>query len=467
LGRTPKKAQQIAEQIEREILNERLPTGHRLGTEPELIEKYGVSRAVLREAIRLVERHQLAETRRGNLGGVFVAQPAEDAIARVLCSYLESIGLELDELFEARRLLEPALVRHAAIRSGRKAAVELEAILMERPEFGSISGNADLFDRYFARLGELARNPVLALFVRTAHRAGQHFALGLQFGKQGAVDAYQMVWRSLRATARAIAEHDAEHAHKLVQRRLVREEREWRKLPPRKRRPSGDALKRGDTLAREIAEEIRREGYRPGELFGSETELLAHYGVSRASLREAIRMLEQHGIAEMRRGLDGGLVVTEPDPGSVIRSASAYLAHLGLTIGPIKEARLLLEPSGAALAAERASGEALAELAAEHVRVLTLAGTEAAEAARNLHERIGDLSGNRVLALFTRVIIAAAWGLDGVAFPELPADAIETIRASDTRIIGALHARDAERTRQLIEVHLEITLEWWSALHAR
>ena len=64
------------------------------------------------------------------------------------------------------------------------------------------------------------------------------------------------------------------------------------------------------------------------------------------------------------------------------------------------------------------------------------------------------------------VIIAAAWGLDATALPRLPADAIETIRASDTRIVGALHERDAARTRRLVEVHLEITLEWWSALHS-
>ena len=176
-------------------------------------------------------------------------------------------------------------------------------------------------------------------------------------------------------------------------------------------------------------------------------------------------MLEQHGIAEMRRGLDGGLVVTEPSPDSVIRTASTYLSHVGLTIGAIREVRLLLEPVGAAFTAERASDEALAELAADHVRVLTLDSRAAPEAARALHERIADLSGNRALALFTRVMIAAAWGLE--RRPRLPADAVETLRKSDTRIMGALRARDADRTRRMVENHLEVTLEWWSVLHDR
>jgi DNA-binding FadR family transcriptional regulator len=467
LTRIPKRAQQVAEQIEREILDQQLPTGHRLGTEPELIAQYGVSRAVLREAIRLLERHQLAETRRGNLGGLFVAQPAEDAISRVLCAYLESIGLELGELFEARRLLEPALVRYAAIRAGRRGAETLEAILMERPEPGSPSENTDLFDRYFARLGEVARSPALALFVRAAHQAAGHVASGRQFSKQAGIDEYRTVWKSQLGVTKAIGERDVELAEKRVQRLLNHEEREWRARPPRRRRRAAGGLKGGDTLAREISEYIRHEGLEPGDWLGSEPDLLEHYGVSRAVLREAVRMLEQHRIAEMRRGLDGGLIVAKPDPASVIRAASVYLAHLGLATEPIKEARMLLEPAGAALAAERASESELSELAGEHVGVLTLEGTEAADAARGLHEHIVDLSGNRALALFTRVIIAAAWGLDRPVLPALPADALDAIRVSDTRIVGALHDRDAERARRAMEHHLEITFEWWAALYSR
>jgi DNA-binding FadR family transcriptional regulator len=467
LSRKPKKAQRIAEQIERNILNRGLPTGHRLGTEPELIAKYRVSRAVLREAIRIVERHQLVETRRGNLGGIYVAQPAEDAIARVLCAYLESIGLEQSELFEARSLLESALARSAAIRGSRDAAALLESILRERPEFESAAEGADLFDRFYVTLGAVARNPVLGLCVRTLHRAAEHVALGRHFGKPRAAEAYQRVWKSMLGVAHAIGEHDALRAEKLVRQRLEREDRWWRELPQRKRRPVGDALKQGDALAREISDEIRSKRYAPGDLFGSEAELIRHYGVSRASLREAIRMLEQHGIAEMRRGLDGGLCVCEPDAASVIRSASIYLAQLSLDIRSIKETRLLIEPAAAALACERARESDLAVLAAEHVRVLTLRSAAAGQAARTLHERIGDLSGNRALALFARVIIAAAWGVDSAALSRLPSNAIETIRASDTRIVGALHARDAKRAHELVTLHLEITLEWWAALHSR
>ena len=90
MAKTPKLAPTIARRIERDILNRRRPVGYRLGSEPELTSRYRVSRAVLREAIRIVERHQLAETRRGAGGGFFVCQPPRHAMASVLSGYLES-----------------------------------------------------------------------------------------------------------------------------------------------------------------------------------------------------------------------------------------------------------------------------------------------------------------------------------------------------------------------------------------
>ena len=103
MAAAPKLAQTVARGIESEILRKHHPPGQRLGTERELLRRYRVSRAVLREAIRLVERHGLGETRRGAGGGLFVARPAREAIAGVLSGYLESHGVELAEIFEETR----------------------------------------------------------------------------------------------------------------------------------------------------------------------------------------------------------------------------------------------------------------------------------------------------------------------------------------------------------------------------
>ena len=54
---------------------EDLQPGDLVGTEPELIEREGVSRALLREAVRLLEHHHIARMRRGPGGGLFVMAP--------------------------------------------------------------------------------------------------------------------------------------------------------------------------------------------------------------------------------------------------------------------------------------------------------------------------------------------------------------------------------------------------------
>jgi len=299
---------------------------------------------------------------------------------------------------------------------------------------------------------------VLALYSRTINEAGVHFGLGLQFSKAEVEKTFDVFWRRHRAIARAVARHDVEAAEKQLSGLLSFVHRDWRARRRRTRRPIGDP-KRGDALARKIGSSIRRRGLAPGTRLGSEPELIARYGVSRAAFREAVRMLEQHGIAETRRG--HGLVVTEPDPGAATRSASVYLAHLGLSADSLAEARCALEPASAALAAERASPEQRAELVGELGVTLTLGRGESALAVRALHERITSLTGNRALALFNRVSVATAWGESSNSLEDLPADALETLRGNYTRIVGAIHDRDADRASRLMNHQLEVSLEWW------
>ena len=83
-------------------------------------------------------------------------------------------------------------------------------------------------------------------------------------------------------------------------------------------RITGPSVPAGRKLAEVVADRIRddiaADGWRVGEVFGSETDLLHRYEVSRAVLREAVRLLEHHSVAWMRRGPGGGLAVQTPDP---------------------------------------------------------------------------------------------------------------------------------------------------------
>ena len=73
----------------------------------------------------------------------------------------------------------------------------------------------------------------------------------------------------------------------------------------------------GAQIARQIEQDIRREGWREGHLIGSEAELTARFEVGVAAVREASRILEARGLARVRRGPGGGLFVTAPERASV------------------------------------------------------------------------------------------------------------------------------------------------------
>ncbi len=98
------------------IVAEDLQPGELVGTEPELIEREGVSRALLREAVRLLEHHDIARMRRGPGGGLFVLAPSADAVTETAAIYLARHGMRLAELAEMRTNVEVAIADLAAER---------------------------------------------------------------------------------------------------------------------------------------------------------------------------------------------------------------------------------------------------------------------------------------------------------------------------------------------------------------
>jgi DNA-binding transcriptional MocR family regulator len=74
-ARLREKPQQIADELRRLIVSGQLSEGDSLGREPELVERFGVSRPSLREALRILEAEGLISVVRGMLGGVVVHAP--------------------------------------------------------------------------------------------------------------------------------------------------------------------------------------------------------------------------------------------------------------------------------------------------------------------------------------------------------------------------------------------------------
>ncbi len=124
------KPQQIADELRRLIVAGELDEGDSLGREPDLIERFGVSRPSLREALRILEAEGLISVVRGVQGGVVVHRPDQRLTARTAAIVLQSRNVPLADVFEARTILEPAAVRLVASgRQRRRSAQRLRSLI--------------------------------------------------------------------------------------------------------------------------------------------------------------------------------------------------------------------------------------------------------------------------------------------------------------------------------------------------
>ena len=140
--------------------------------------------------------------------------------------------------------------------------------------------------------------------------------------------------------------------------------------PKRQRRLRPDAVKpsRKPKAAETVAAQLRAQivtGYlRPGDKLHSETMLQEQFGVSRPTLREALRLLESESLIRISRGARGGAFITALDPRVTAKQVGVYLQMAGTTLQDVWQARMALEPFAARLLAERRDERVIAQLEA-------------------------------------------------------------------------------------------------------
>lgn len=100
------RAQQVAAQIETELLADRTPPGTRLGLRTELIGRFGVSPSIMNEALRILRERDLVSVKPGVNGGVFVANPPPQVRLGALDLWYQGLAVDPEQLFDARSHLE-------------------------------------------------------------------------------------------------------------------------------------------------------------------------------------------------------------------------------------------------------------------------------------------------------------------------------------------------------------------------
>jgi GntR family transcriptional repressor for pyruvate dehydrogenase complex len=208
-----------------------------------------------------------------------------------------------------------------------------------------------------------------------------------------------------------------------------------------------------------IRERIVSGAWGPGDRLPKESELAAELGLSRNSLREAVRALSQLRVLEVRQG--DGTYVSSLEPGLLLES-TGFISHLllGETEIELYEVRRILEAAAASLAAGRIDAHEKAELAESLERMRDAKKVEdLVEADVAFHAVVATAAGNAVLtsllaSLATRTMRARLWHgreADG---------ALDQTRDEHRRIYEAIMAGDPELARAAATAHIASSERW-------
>jgi DNA-binding FadR family transcriptional regulator len=205
--------------------------------------------------------------------------------------------------------------------------------------------------------------------------------------------------------------------------------------------------KASDVLADDLRRLILGQRMPEGTPLPSESELVEELDLSRATVREALRLLEEDGLISVKRGPRGGIRVRHPDGEHVARSLTLMLGLTDASLADLMDVRTMLEPTIAGLAAKNATAEQRAELAELATRA------EPVVEQIDFHVALGASSGNQVLASLAAALHELV--RFHVAIEDLDANDVEHSVRAHVRIADAIADGDVDGATSAMQRHLD------------
>lgn len=224
------------------------------------------------------------------------------------------------------------------------------------------------------------------------------------------------------------------------------------------RRPAKTAERVAEILRSRIADGVLSDG----DLLPTQHQLQQEFGVGRATLREALRVLEIDGLLQIRAGSHQGARVCRPDPAMLAGPVALVLSTQGTTIGDVLETRAVVEAAMVGLLAERGSYDDFVRLA-EFIDERSDAVAEAAgfsAFAAEFSTLMSDIIANPATKLVGGILVdaTAKYAPPVKAARLAPADA-SRLKGSYTELIVLLRKRDAHGAQQHWRRHMEMVTE--------
>ncbi|MCK9930608.1 GntR family transcriptional regulator [Frankia sp. Mgl5] len=375
--RSRKIAHLLAADLRRQILRGEFAVDQQLSSEGEMTAALGVSRETLREALRILEAQHLVDVRRGRGGGVVVRRPGLTAVARYTALLLQLRGATIAHLEEARSVLEPPAAELVAVRCGPEGLDHLVALHRRVHEVKSdplaFATAVTTFDQAVTDLSGNRSIAVIAGVLREIY-AGQVFAAvneavgpaGERVRRQTIASHSEFLAAAQRrdgdAASRVWSDYLLATSRLLVRRSLSRQQID---VAPLWRAQSGGAAaaagmggrmppaRAATAVTSEIRARIAEGSLAEGDRLPSLADLSTQFGVSRPTLREALRILEMESLLELRAGDRAGPRVCHPSTQVATQLAGTVLEARHTTLGDFFQALRLIEPALVELAAAR------------------------------------------------------------------------------------------------------------------
>lgn len=229
----------------------------------------------------------------------------------------------------------------------------------------------------------------------------------------------------------------------------------------RKHRRASGSLRlipiRSTRIHEEISEQFKRAIYArkllPGDKLPSERELADRFHTSRVSVREALRALEHFGLLVIKRGAHGGAFIAQAQSAPITASLSMMLRLGATSVHHLTEARVLLEPDIARLAAKRATKEDIEKLAAlisEQERALESGSAHQYDL--KFHRFVAEASKNPVLRLVMNSV--ADLIVEAIASLDLTLNVRRHVTSFHRQVFSAIQNRDGEKAYDLMLRHV-------------
>jgi DNA-binding FadR family transcriptional regulator len=230
--------------------------------------------------------------------------------------------------------------------------------------------------------------------------------------------------------------------------------------------------KAAELVASHIRKMILRGELAEGDFLAPESQLLKNFGISRPTLREALRILETEQFISVSRGSRTGALVQLPRGETVARYAGFALQAQGATLADVYAARIAIEPYAARLLAETGDPKVVKRLKAEMPNLYALVDTMNSPQFNLLlartHRLLVSLTGNRTLTLLMDMIeevlerhqsrfISSQFGAND---PERVKFSKMGLRSFD-KLINLIEAKDALKAEAHWRTHIENANAIW------